>query len=1034
MADDKKNIGNFALPGTGAIAILLSLIGYFLITPGAFVDERPGTLEVIDNGDGYAQDIDARLWQDPFSAIKKDLEKPATSKMTLSGKGNAQVEITVDEKPDPAGAPKHLASQLFKNASWRHATKDEKSRITIIAAMESGGPYSEVQETRIRRRYALVSALSTLRYKPEDPEHIGYFKPARPAAPARYRLPEAVPFEWFNPPDGDPECNPCGKVLVIWLDDSRFDVNPIKKIREIFRQISQAANARSDDETDTGKWRYAVIGPNDSGQLSTLVREAEKFDIDDHPIRLKNIRFYPAAATAEEYWLLNQQDKHSDGLIKTLSAKGVTLTRTIADDRKIAEELVRELGLRGINSSNNHVVILSEWDTFYGRVLPLTFAAAYNNEDTREWFDSTPKKPAACDTFSNIHCFSYERGIDGQLPDSKAGKGVKSDEKSGATDKPSGIYDKPDGLSQKDYLRRLVDEIRHLDRQLIHASGPCWMPAMKCGVSAIGVLGYDVYDKLAILQALRAYFPGKLFFTTELDALYSSPKELPSTHNLIIASSFGLKLRPEIQKNIPPFRDSFQTAFFLSTLLAVKGQDIDISQWLATPRIFEIGRKGPVDLSRPPASRYSDGQSCRASVLHCKDIQPAGTGTRLGGYESILRYALIALGMVLLYRTSWTFRKMVLAVLDSIWRSIAGQSKYKSTATLLIVTGIVIASGYETLKSEEPWLWADGVSIWPSTVLRLLALMLSLSFLRKVFTELNEGDKKLEEKYRIERSLERVPKREGLKSIYSWGLPEGCNETVNTSLLWAEYRKKGIFYVRLIRSLPGICLLTAFAYAAILLSGGLPVPARGDFSFYADETISTVSNLAVLVLTMLIVDASRLAYRFIQHLDSAPSIWPHADHHAAEWGVGKECIVYWLDVRFIAELTNTIGKFIWYPIISLFLLVVARNSIFDNAVFSYGLAIALTILLVHLFSCAFWLQNGAVAMRKKAVSALSQKLRILRGENKPEQEVSRLQELIAEIENIREGAFTPFMQQPPVRAVLVILGGGSGLPFLDRFF
>ena len=240
--------------------------------------------------------------------------------------------------------------------------------------------------------------------------------------------------------------------------------------------------------------------------------------------------------------------------------------------------------------------------------------------------------------------------------------------------------------------------------------------------------------------------------------------------------------------------------------------------------------------------------------------------------------------------------------------------------------------------------------------------------------------------------------------------------------------------MRLVRSMPGFFWFIAFAYFAILLSGGLPVPARGDFAFYADETISTLANLAVLGLTMVIVDASRLSDRFIQHLDSAPSNWPNAAHHATEWGVGKQSIVYWLDVRFVAELTHTIGKFIWYPVISLFLLVVARNSIFDNAVFSYGLAIALSILLIHLFSCAFWLQNGAVAMRKKAISALGEKLRVLHSENKSEQEISRLKELIAEIESIREGAFTPFMQQPPVRAILLILGGGSGLPFLNHLF
>ena len=253
-------------------------------------------------------------------------------------------------------------------------------------------------------------------------------------------------------------------------------------------------------------------------------------------------------------------------------------------------------------------------------------------------------------------------------------------------------------------------------------------------------------------------------------------------------------------------------------------------------------------------------------------------------------------------------------------------------------------------------------------------------------------------------------------------------------MLWADYRRKKAVQVRLIRALPGFFWFVAFAYVAILLSGGLPVPARGLFALYADETVSTLSNLAVLFLIMVIVDASRLGDRFIQLLDSAPSNWPCAAAHAADWGVNEGSIVYWLDVRFVAELTHTLGKFIWYPMASLFLLVAARNAIFDNSVFSYGLAIALAILLIHLFTCAFWLQRGAIAMRKKAVDALNKQLRVLHSTNTSEQEISRLKELIADNENITEGAFTPFMQQPPVRAVLLILSGGSGLPFLDQLF
>ena len=58
----------------------------------------------------------------------------------------------------------------------------------------------------------------------------------------------------------------------------------------------------------------------------------------------------------------------------------------------------------------------------------------------------------------------------------------------------------PEGRAQYDYLRRLRRPIEELGN-----------------VSAIGVVGSDVYDKLLVLRALKPYFPDCVFFTTDLD-------------------------------------------------------------------------------------------------------------------------------------------------------------------------------------------------------------------------------------------------------------------------------------------------------------------------------------------------------------------------------------------------------------------------------------------------------------------------------------------------------------------------------------
>jgi hypothetical protein len=75
-----------------------------------------------------------------------------------------------------------------------------------------------------------------------------------------------------------------------------------------------------------------------------------------------------------------------------------------------------------------------------------------------------------------------------------------------------------------------------------------------------------------VLRALRKRFPRTWFFTNDLDENYSRPSEIDYTQNLLVASHFGLELHPSLQRDVPPFRDSYQTATFLGVLMAVDEQ------------------------------------------------------------------------------------------------------------------------------------------------------------------------------------------------------------------------------------------------------------------------------------------------------------------------------------------------------------------------------------------------------------------------------------------------------------------------------
>ena len=189
--------------------------------------------------------------------------------------------------------------------------------------------------------------------------------------------------------------------------------------------------------------------------------------------------------------------------------------------------------------------------------------------------------------------------------DKSVGKAPPKDDSSKSKDLREQLDDAPpehaEGRNQFDYLRRLADEIDQLDRDKKSFA--------KNGVTAIGLVGSDLYDKLLILQALRSRFKDKIFFTTDLDARYLHKDQRDWARNLVVASNFGLSLKQELQPHTLPFRDSYQTARYLATLMALDDTPFNhwtskMTEWLR-PQIFEIGKTEAVYLASPSVERLS---------------------------------------------------------------------------------------------------------------------------------------------------------------------------------------------------------------------------------------------------------------------------------------------------------------------------------------------------------------------------------------------------------------------------------------------
>jgi len=591
VADDPSST-NFANNGT----ILMTLLSAGALVFSHFAplqDARPDSSEVRQvHESATIQTIDARLWQDPFAAVAKAVsDQKATFACPNSSQSYCQTlphQLGIDKDPDPS----------------------------IIVATVSAAPYTETEETRRRIRYALVSGLDAMHFVATDPQHIGYaVNPCDVtnssagndlACGAGQRLPRFIPFEKFRSED-----DPNKEITLVWLDEDMLAGSALSKLNTLAASIGDAPSIE-------------VIGPSTSDTLRDLMREACSLDpaasACDQSARWPKLRrttFFAYGATVNDASLFFEL-KGGDGqeirdpcaqseggcLDETvhdfLAKRGVYLLRTIATDDVLAKAIIRELHYRGVNPGphqqkpTQHIALISEFDSYYGRTFPqfirdcagvgfgpLEAESDKVDEALRQGKPVPVAQPcphAKDEGPKWVHMRTYLHGLDGVLPKNLAPDEKKEsqadDEGANANANASAADDKDSakrqldqraserafGQGQFDYLRRLASDLKAEDDGLRRKGE---------GIGAIGVVGGDVFDKLVVLRALRPEFPDAVFFTDDFDALLSLQSELRWTRNLLVASSFGPKIAPDRQYDLPPFRDVIETSAFLATQLAV---------------------------------------------------------------------------------------------------------------------------------------------------------------------------------------------------------------------------------------------------------------------------------------------------------------------------------------------------------------------------------------------------------------------------------------------------------------------------------
>jgi len=1075
------------------------------------------------------QDIEARLWEDPFTAMRHV-------------KGRSPEERCKESLKDRAHHPDALRKSIAYRADRGHA-------VSVLPVMVPGGPYFEDGEARRRSRYAVVFALLQSGWTPASEDKLGYIWTLESCAEAPWaRLaPELLPYEWFRfSGTGEGTAGATGAphrhLLVLWVDEDAVERRPLDGIERIVERlaveivpcapVSRAAGLRKagdaqpaqrgklcikpgeplkakgcgwPNRVNPGDMKFEfdpvhkrpppwcetrVIGPVTSGTLHRLVHELAQSSKSATTARW--LRFYSSGATAaldkssfenaiDDVRLAQtgradklEKPKTADALQKLFRERVVRLTAT--DDR-LTKAFETELGLRLVDPTPfwrvdrpsldqnplcaSTVVLVSEGDSSYARDFQKDFQKRFTADPLSKC--SERRKPSVVPV-------RYLRGLDGVLPEgagapvpAAAGQYARAPDARDTLLDPIAL-ERADGRSQYDYLRRLAQQLADLSREE-KGEG-------RNGIRAIGVLGYDAYDKLLVLDALRAPFPGAVFFAADLDARLIGGAGVRSTRNLVVASAYGLSLHPGIQREAPPFRDTYQTGTYLATLVALdpeaKGLRAEaFERWFEKPQLFEIGRTRAVPLSKGAAGECATPNPMSCANVHALD-EWRGVWPSTSAVFAFAAMGASAAGLVLLL--SQRARKMVSSV-----RQAASPGRVAVAALLLLVLLFTLGLAGKIIWDDansgqgEPFAWFEGVSTWPTQILRLGIFMLTIALLDFGRWQIRRSIDKVAEYFGLKtltnQEAEPFPTVRGWKAKFRWlwcletkdaGTSEGTQASLETGP-WVEY----LDHARFGPSTTRIVVTSAifFAFSLALMSLAWPhSPHRGAVAAWFNHVLLLLLLGGMTALLFAALDATGMATRLLARLDPSVAmprrVKPEEEELRRRYPVGKDAFEAWIHFRLAVRVASAVNWFIYLPFLTLFLIIPTQSRIFDawDLPLPYAALLAISIVLAAL--CARRLRYAATQLKVdilKVIETESQNCELdlpagqaaENGDQPPGSGSSTvprqvrgvlLKRIAEEIRAVRDGPFLPLSQEPAVRAILLLLGGAGGISTVECLF
>ena len=1047
--------------------LILALFGTLVWQSDPLNSQRPPSDLQLSNHAPGGERIPARLWEDPFAAAHRH-----RLKSTDQGPNSAR---DCASESDCATRDRRVPASFA-------APSSHPLSVRVIAVTIPEENFAEHVERRIRRRFALVAALHEQGYEPETPNYIGelVFGENGPGVPPLFEWyrnqatpPAAANADESNTVSTRVTAGSADAILLIWMSEL-YCKTLSTRLQEIETML-QRDLALDETRIDT-----VVVGPTFSSCLAELTAAAPA-NHDLATTRKPRLLLSPSAtlpAASLPGLPAEQAEQAEEWLIGTLEQRyGFKFVRTLVSDEPLVSGLADELVTRRyFNPGSDYLAIISESDTEYGRSMPKILASRLRQLALERESESKTESHGP----AKIISMRYLRGIDGR--DSSASK-ANNGPRATPADKSNALSADPNfpvGESQYDYLRRLADRIASMDRTL-RARGE------HGGVKAVAILGSDVYDKLLILRALRKRLPAAIFMTTDLDARLFHPDEYRWARNLVVASRYGLDLWQESFSNeTPPFRDAYQTSVFIAARLAAAirplyendalDEDVNVKlgqlrlelQELSRPKIYEIGRSGPVLL----------GQTPRAACELCAPMVPQqpiypwirvflGETSTISGASSEFALAkgvtpkaiLLIVGCILVF--AYGIYRLTPSMRNTRARSLWA-------ASLLLATTLVAWLGYCDGGNGELFLISEGVSVWPTQVLTTAVSVLTLYFIYIAHSGLRENRAALANRYpaleippchpatapeyyylKLSLILLAIAIAMGytirnlsvsnialiaviwsllIVLVHAWcrrqadclGLRAWWHAPMPDSDagLWVEYCRNTPFHFRAGRVLRLTVVYMGLTAIVFSVFGEIDFPGRGDVARYVYYANTLVGGLAMLFLLFYVADASVLCVLWMKKWRELIFNRTQRESHAPSHKIDERKL--WYEISVLAERTQEVGQLIYYPFIVIFLGLIARSSYFDNWGLSQRVAIVLAFNIVVVVYCALKLRSEAERIRAQAIDCLNDKL-IAGGGDYQTQDKESIKQVISLLRELRVGAFRAWGSQPFVRVSLMLL-------------